>query len=423
MSLWRIAWRYLWSRPLVTGLTLIGVGLGAALIAGVLTLRRETESAFVNEGASFDLVVGAKGSPLQLVLSTIYHLDAPTGNIDYSILDKLKGDPRVRAAYPIGLGDNYRGFRIVGTTPDFFSLQKRNPDTSEWRQALRMAQGRPLEKDFEAVVGSLAARRTGLKIGDAFVGAHGLAAAEVGAEEHAEFPYAVVGILAPNGSANDRAIFTTIGSIWKVHEEKREERKELAAGSEEAAAFERPKPREATAILVQLQMPGLRQWMAKEIQQTTSAMAAVPILEMLRLYQQVLSPVQRALLGIAYIVVVASALTILATLYQAAERRRRDIAILRALGAHRREIFALMLLEALFVTLLGVAGGWAAGHLAVNAAGLLLQRQTGMIIGGWTTDPTEFIALAVVAAVGALAGLGPALAAYRRSPAADMAGG
>lgn len=427
MSLWRIAWRYLWSRALVTALTVIGVGLGAALIAGVLALRRETEKAFLKESATFDLVVGAKGSPLQLILSSVYHLDAPTGNIEYALYEKLKSDARVRAAYPVGLGDNYRGFRLVGTTADYLGLERRDPEGQGWRPALQLAEGRAFAQDFEAVVGSVVARQTGLRVGSAFVGAHGLAGG-AGGEEHGEYPYTVVGILAPSGTANDRAIVTTLQSVWTVHDRQNAIRRELGGQSGEADSGpgkepggEAPrKPRETTAVLLQLKALGFGLWFAEEIARTTKAMAASPMHEMLRLYRQVLSPVQRALLGLAYLVVVVAGLTILTTLYQAAERRRRDIAVMRALGAHPVEIFALVLLEALFVTLLGVVGGWAAGHGAVGAAGALLQNSTGLALSGWSTDGMELLALSVVALIGVAAGLAPAAAAYRRSPVSDL---
>lgn len=443
MSLWLIAWRYVWSRPLVTALTLAGVALGAALIAGVLTIRRETERVFLDEGTTFDLVVGAKGSPLQLVLSSVFHLDSPTGNIPISELDRLKADMRVRTAVPIGLGDNFQGYRIVGTTPEFFDLERRDPETEEYVRIFSMAEGAwDFSEPFNAVLGSEVARSTRLGVGDSFAGSHGLVAV-AGSEVHSDSPYTIAGILAPSGTSNDRAVFTSLQAVWSVHDKEEAAHEALYGGGEaapEAAAedapttaappaaggwFFAPKPaakaeREVTAVLVQLQSPGMRLWMVDEIKSGTNAMAAVPINEMLRLYQLVLAPMQKALLAVAYLVVVVAALSVLTTLYQAGERRRRDVAVMRALGATPHEVFAIVLLEALIVALLGTAAGWLLGHGAVQAAQGALRESAGLTIAAWRTDGQELKALAAVAGIGLVAGLLPAILAYRRAPAKDL---
>ncbi|MBX3730622.1 MAG: ABC transporter permease [Candidatus Sumerlaeia bacterium] len=445
MSLWRMGWRYVWSRATVTVLTLVGVALGVALISSVLTLRREARRTFVDESLVYDLVVGAKGSPLQLVLSSLYHLDMPTGNVPLSRYETLKADRRVRLAVPIGLGDNVGGYRIVGTNLDFFSVQQRDTDTNTTRPLYRVGQGRLFEKDFEAVLGAEVARRTGMRVGDTFVGTHGLVALP-GSEQHHEFPYTVVGILEATGSANDRAVFTTLESIWVVHDfevevhrrlfsrQRAEPEPEPEAEPEEPArpvpgagflfgrADDEPtrKEPEVTAVLVQLQTPGMRLFMADDIRRNTEAMAAIPINQMLRLYDQILLPMQRTLLAVAWVVVVVASLTILATLIQAAERRRRDLAILRALGAHPREIFFLVLIEALLLTTLGVGAGMLVGHGGLALAASHLRESMGVGLSGWTVDSTELRAVAAVWIVGLIAGLIPATLAYRRSPAADL---
>lgn len=444
MTLASIAWRYLWSRRLVTAATLAGIALGAALISGVLTLRRESERTFLNDAGLFDLVVGAKGSPLQLVLSSVYHLDTPTGNVPYAQFEALRDSEDVRFAVPLGLGDNHRGFRIVGTEPQFFALERRGEHGFE--RYVRIAEGTEFAAPFEAVLGAAAARVLRLRVGDTFVGTHGLIAAP-GSEEHREFPYTVVGILAPTGGSLDRAIYTPLESVWQVHDREAQIHNAIKSGAidgeyedpppgfeevseDEAtsdtmtgmfARAQRSRGREVTAILVQLQTPGLRRWVADDIAQTTNAMPAIPIDELLRLYGQVLGPMQRTLLAVAYLSVVVSGLTVLATLYQAAERRRRDIAVLRALGAHRWEVFALVLLEALLVTALGIGAGWALGHGALAAGAAMLERDTGFAIAAWSQSPEELAALAIVAAMGLLAGLIPAMASYRRPPVEDLA--
>lgn len=442
MNLALLAWRYLWTRPLVTFLTLAGVALGVALICATLSIRRETEKAFMAEAGLFDLVVGAKGSPLQLVLSSVYHLDIPTGNIPHGEYVELARDRRVRQAFPVGLGDNHRGYRIVGTTVEFLSLERRDRETGQWRPMLALAEGRRFAGDFEAVIGSEVARQAPLATGDSFFGTHGLRAVR-GAEVHDEFPYEVVGVLEETGTSIDRAIYTTLESVWAVHEGEAELHRRLYGGlsreAEETAAdddggggddgwvgwLNMPAParsaeREVTAVLLQLDVPGLRLWMTDEINRGTTAMAAVPINEVLRLWRQVLAPVERALLALAWLVVVVASLGVAATMVQSAERNRRDWAILRALGARRWEIFAVILLETMFLVIAGIAAGWALGRGGVAVAGAAMRERSGMSISPWTFDGVEFLALGTVFAVGIAAGLLPAILAYRRRPAEDL---
>lgn len=413
MSLWKIAWRYLWSRTLVTLLTLTGIALGVALICSVLTLRRESESGLLRESGQFDLVVGAKGSPLQLVLSSIYQLDVPTGNIPYTRYQALKNDKRISCAIPLGLGDNYRGYRIIGTEEEIFTLTDRKDET---RKLYHLASGRFFKDNFEAVIGAQVARRGGLKIGDTFVGTHGLVVT-AGSSEHKNFPYKVVGILDESKSSIDRAIYVALPSVWKIHESEAEVHRKIA-GIEGTAPDQ---ALEVTAVLVRLKAVGLRLWMAQEIQKRTEAMAAIPVNEMLRLYQHVLGPIQKVLMGVAGLVVIVSVLSITATLYQSAERRRRDLAVLRALGAHPAEIAALVVLEALLLTSLGIAAGWLIGHGGLAVAGSTLQNSIGIDLMPWSVDKLELGALAIVAAGGLFASLLPAYFAYRRQPVADLA--
>ena len=412
MSLWRMAWRYLWSRTLVTLLTLTGIALGTALICSVLTLRRESEAGFLRESGQFDLVAGAKGSPLQLVLSSIYQLDVPTGNIPYSRYEALRDDKRVASAIPLGLGDNYHGFRIVGTEEKIFALSDRkNPK----KLLYHLDTGRFFKSDFEAVIGSQVARQSGLKVGDTFVGTHGLVVT-AGSSEHPDFPYKVVGLISETGSSIDRAIYVTLPSVWRIHEKEADVHRKIAG-------IEGTSPKrdlEVTAVMIRLKSVGLRLWMAQEIQKRTEAMAAIPVNEMLRLYQQILGPMQRVLMGVAALVVVVSVLSITATLYQSTERRRRDLAVMRALGAHPSEIAGLVVLEALLLTVLGISAGWLIGHGGLALAGSALRNSIGIGLSPWTTDRIEWIALGIVATGGILAGLLPAIFTYRREPVNDL---
>jgi len=431
MNVFKLAWRYLTNRPLVSLLTIIGVALGAGLISSVLTLRAETRRTFLEASHSFDLVVGAKGSPLQMVLSSLYHLDVPTGNIPYDLYEEVKDDFRVSAAVPIGLGDNYKGFRIVGTNNDMFTMMHDELDEEPY-PLFELQEGRmDFESDFDAVLGYEVARLTGLEVGDTFSGTHGVVSL-AGSESHDNFPYEVVGILESNGSPNDRAIFVPIEAVWAVHDYEEEVHNELF-GSGEAEEEESeeeptwafaPKPRETkkevTAVLIQLEAVGTRFQLLEEINEDTDGMGAVPIQEMMRLYTQILAPVQQSLLAVAYLVVVVATLSVLTSLYQAGERRRRDIAVMRSLGAYPREIFFVVMIESMMITLGGVLLGALLGHGALAIVRDQLFLQAGLSLRPWSVSIEEIKALSVVIAAGLVAGLIPSIIAYRSTPVKDL---
>jgi putative ABC transport system permease protein len=440
VSLLRIAWRQLWTRPLVAALTIASVALGVGLIGATLTARRELERAFAADAALFDLVVGAKGSPLQLVLSSIWLVDVPTGNLPHDILDRLRADPRVVASIPIGLGDSYRGARIVGTERSIFELERRKRTGIE--RVFRGVAGRLFEHDFEAVVGAEVARRHALRLGDRFVGTHGVVAVR-GAAEHDAHPYTVVGVLEPTASFADRAIFVSLPSLWIAHgPAHREETSEpggepdergpdpdhdpgtdrIPEDSEDSASIGASVSQrgDLTSILVQLGSPASRGRVSDDIARETRAMAAIPLAELLRLRERLLDPLGRAFIALAAVVVAVATLTILATLWQSAERQRRDLAVLRMLGARRREIFAIVFLEAAWLTAIGVSLGWLIGRLGLSIGLDALFADLAAAADPWSFDRGEAMALLAVIATGCIAGSIPAFTAYLRSPARDL---
>ncbi|MAR13478.1 MAG: hypothetical protein CL681_26335 [Blastopirellula sp.] len=410
MSFLAMAWRYLRFRWLVTLLTVAGIALGAALVCAVLALHHESERALARDAGLYDLVAGGKGSPLQLVLASVYHLDSPTGNLPYTDYERLRQDPRVLWAAPIGLGDNYSGYRIVGTEAHFFDLPDRNGEPF-----FQVARGQVFVDRFEVVLGSQVATATGLDIGDSFFGTHGLIDVP-GGEVHRDFPYRVSGVLAPTGTAQDRAIFGTLASVWEIHET--EERLHSAIQGT-ALLLERPK-HETTAILLRLKRPGLRLWMADEIRNRSDGIAAIPINEILRFQRGIIGPVQRALLAVAAAVVAVACLTVLTTLHQAAERRRRDIAILRSLGAVRSEVAALVFTEGLLLTGAGITLGLLLGHGGLALAADGIRNATGLVLDPWRLPSAEGAAMIAMAFCGALASLLPAISCYRRTPIDDL---
>ena len=440
MTLWHIAWSYLWNRKLTTCLTIASVALAVGLISSVLTLREETRRRFEEEGQLFDVVVGAKGSPLQLVLSAIYFMDKPTGNILYSDYERLRKEEDVVAAYPISLGDRYQEFQIVGTVAEVFAYAWGDPITGKPRNPFHVAKGRAFERSMEAVVGSTVARETGLKVDDSFHGVHGSVRVPEGVElpdgtgiVHKEFPYHVVGILRASGTPFDRAIFCNLESVWEVHghhEEGPPAAEEyhgpLRPGVQQddtpegASSHGTDEQRAVTAVLIDLVSTGLRFQFEEYVNESYNAMAARPVDQIANLYSQLLGTAKMVLLAIGYLVVIISALSILIGLYLSILQRKRDLAIMRALGASSYEILGAVLIEALWVTLLGIVSGWLLGGLVTSGISVYLVQRFGLYIQAFTFTRDHLLAFGTVAFMGLVAGILPAWQAYQTDVARDL---
>jgi len=415
VSLWRIAWIYLWSRMLTTGLTILSVAMAVGLISAILTLRDETRARFEEEQQAYDIVVGPPGSPLQLVLNAVYLLDNPTGAMKYADYERLKAHQDVVHAFPVGLGDTYKGFRIVGTVPEIFEYPWKHPVTGEERFPYQLADGRMFEKPLEAVLGYRTALVTELKVGDTFASLHG--SMELSADmleyDHGDDTYTVVGILKPSATSGDRGIFVDLQSVWDLHEE--------AHAEDEAETHEAEEDdRLITAVLIDLYSPALRFSFSEHVMHEYGATVAIPIVQILRLYNQILAPAVIIMMAVGYVVVVISALSILIGLYLAIIQRKRDLAIMRALGASAFEIFGAVIIEAFLVTLIGIAAGWVLGKGVALLLGIYMSREYGFVITGLGTSPEEYGFFAIVAVVGLLAGILPAWQAYQTDIARDL---
>ena len=402
MNLFSMAWRFLWSKRAITLATLVALALPTTLAVLLLVVRHQSEGALKKGAGDLDLIIGAKGGAMQLVLSSLYHLGMPSGNILYSDYEELLKDKRVKAAVPIGLGDNYEGYRIVGTEPHLFDLQD-YADTP----LMQFREGEAFQKGtYQAVIGAQVAAETGLSMGDPFHGTHGLITVP-GAEVHTDFTYHVVGILEPTGQAHDRAIYIPISAVWKVHH------------AEESIhhVFRQSTPikQEVTSILVQLESAGLRLWMLDELKKKPNLMVAVPINEILSLSRIYLAPFQKLLLLVTIGVIIVSSIVIVLALYQAVERRERTLLTLRSLGATRVEIMRLLFYEVALLILTGVSLGALTGHLAVQGLSPYIYQKTGLIITAWHLAPGELLTLSSITLVLFLVGLFPTLSLYRKS--------
>jgi len=407
MNLARIVLAYVRRSPLTTLLNLVLLTLGVATITLLLLLTTALDERLRRDAAGIDLVVGAKGSPLQLVLSGIYHVDVPPGNIPLAEVDTLRADPLIAEVVPIAMGDSFRGAHIVGTVPTFLGLYH-----------ARLASGALWQAPMEAVLGADIARQSGLAIGARFAGSHGLAE---GGEVHADNPYRVVGVLRSAGTVIDRLVLTGVESVWKVHEHEEHEAQEKPESGPHAADAG-PGVREVTMALVRYATPLAAVSVPRRIDSATSMQAASPAYESARLFT-VFGVGTDVIRGFAVFLIVAAAAGMFIALYQAMDERQYDLAIMRTLGASRGRVCAMLLLESLLLAAAGAIVGVALGHALLALIGVWLPAAASLASGASRLLPGEIGVIALALAGGILAALLPAWRAYRLDVAATLAKG
>ena len=392
MKTLRWAWQFLWSRPLAAALNLLLLSLGLASITLVLLVNHQIQQAFARDLAGIDVVVGAKGSPLQLILSGVFQIDTPTGNVPLADVQTLQANPQVAKLIPISMGDSFKGYRIIGTTPDYLS-----------HYAGVMASGALWQAPMQAVLGAKVARDTGLRVGDSFVGSHGLGG---GGHAHGQTPYTVTGVLAPSGSVMDRLILTATESVWRVHE------KDTALDAADQKILE--EEREVTLALIQYRSPLAAVTFPRFINTTTDMQAASPALEVSRLLGLIGigADVLRAFAGV---LLLTAGLGVFIALWSAVRERRADLALLRMLGAAPRQLAALLWCEALWLALLATLLGLALGQgvAALLAVALDVDKSISLAALNWPVALLAVPALALGVAVASA--LLPTWEAYRVS--------
>ncbi|MGE8291684.1 MAG: ABC transporter permease [Sphingobacterium sp.] len=438
-------------------LSILLTAFGISILA-VLSITGETfEKQLDNNSKNIDLVVGAKGSPLQLILSSVYHIDNPTGNIPLDELEPLRQNPLVQLAVPLSLGDNFKGHRIVGTDSSFLAIY----DT-------KINEGRIWQKNFEVVIGEQVAKKHHFKLGDQINSSHGLSK---DGHSHDEHPFTIVGILKQNNNVTDNLILTNLESVWDVHgiahthddketpaqkeqrerEEDREETvkahqhhhgEDLGENSldkvpteekehhdhadhdhehEEEGVFVKSigadmvkqNGLEITAILIKYQSPAAIGILPKMIDQQTDMQAASPAMESTRLFS-LLGVGIDSLAILAYVIMLIAGLSVFINLYNALKQRKYDLAIMRTLGASKGKLFNIVLLEGLTITIVGGLIGLLLAHLALY----YISNQTSQsadFIEAFKLHPKELVFLSIACLIGILAALIPAIKAYKTS--------
>lgn len=408
MGVTGLALAYARRRPLATLLVVLLLAAGTAVVSLTLIVSRELETRLTRDAQGIDLVVGAKGSPLQLVLAGVYHVDVPPGNIPLDAVAELRANPMIASAIPLALGDSFRSYRIVGTEPALIE-----------HYGGKLARGALWRKPMEAVLGSDVARATSLDVRSRFTGSHGLA--ESGGE-HGDAPYDVVGVLAPTGTVLDRMVLTSIDSVWAVHDAHHAEEPEEEAGHDKHASGSgaTKRPREVTLVLVRYVGPLAAASLPRQLNETTNLVAASPAYETARLLS-VFGVGIDLLRTFAYLLIVASALMLFVALAQALDERRYDLAILRALGAHRAQVAWVLVAESLALASAGTILGVAIAHVAVASLGAVLPAAAPLATAAWSFAPEEALVVGIALAAGILSALWPAWQAYRLDVAATLA--
>ncbi|WP_296701984.1 FtsX-like permease family protein [Algoriphagus sp.] len=408
MNLIKLSWKYLVFRPFSTGLNVILLALGLAIIIVLLLMQEQLEKKMNEDAAGIDLVVGAKGSPLQLILSSVYHIDFPTGNIDLEEARNLSRNRLVKNTIPLALGDNYQGFRIVGTNLDYLELYQ-----------AEFENGKSWSKAFQVVLGAEVAEKLGLKEGDEFMGSHGISE---GSHDHEANYYHVSGVLKPKGNVVDRLILTSIESVWLTHEEDEESEEMEKSISSEITLNGLPQseePKEITTLLVQYRNPMAAIQLPRLVNSRTNMQAASPSFEMSRLFE-LLGVGISMLKGLAFVLIGISGLGIFIALYNSLKDRKYDLAILRAIGASRFQLVLLIFMEGFILTFLGAIIGILIGHSFL--ALIISQNQTGVMVSlqPWIFLKSELWVVAYAFVVGVLASVIPAFTAYQTSIAKQL---
>lgn len=400
-----IAWRNLWAKPLQNLLTVAVVATALTMTVTVLLLASSIHYGLVRATEPFDLIVGAKGSPNQLVLNTVFLQDAPIGNIDYAIASELAANPLVDTSIAMGFGDNYRGYRIVGTEPTIFkhTIKSGQPP---W---LQIVQGRSFQAPFEAVLGAKMARETGLKLGDQFTSSHGVIA---GGETHDTHNYIVVGILQPVDGPYDQAVLTSLQSIWQAHSHPHTE---LDTGEDDDA---HGNDQGATAVLVKPRGYAEAMRLYQQFQKDRRAQMIFPSQIVVNLFA-LLGQGEKVLSMIGYSVFAMALLLVSFSVYWSSLSRARDRAILRAIGASPADLFRIILVEGMLIVWSGVLLGVLAGHGVFFILTGLLQQKTGIaFVGSFTA--TEAYTIAGALLIGLLAAVIPAWSITKKNVAANL---
>jgi len=413
MNAFKVVWRSMTQRRLATVLTIFSVATGTALVIAISVLKAQTAGQFRKSTTGYELLIGAKGNALNLVLSTMYHLDYPPGEIPFPYYRTIARDDRVRSAIPLALDAHFRSYTLVGTIPAFFSaFEYKRGQTTE------IARGEVFDDDWQAVIGSEVARATALDVGTLFRARDGIHAESVETSMRTE-QIKITGVLAKTNTPFDRGIYVPLSTTQKIREfyaeQDRIRRENLGEEVDETSAVEKPVGKDpiatVTAMFVKAKSLPYAVGLAGRVNNEPVAQAVFPadaIHDLLRY----IGSINNALLAIAFMVIVVAGIGILVSMYNSMNDRKHDIAVMRALGARRATVFKIIILEAVSICVMGGVVGVLAGHGLVEAAARPMARLIHITVSGLYFSWLEVVLVVFLGVLGAIAGLIPAKSAY-----------
>ncbi len=378
----KIVWKNIIHKKLNSLLCIILMTFGVSIISLILNISKQLEAQFTKNISGIDMVVGAKGSPLQLILSGIFHIDSPTGNIPLSEVEKLSNNPLVKEIIPLSIGDNAGGFRIIGTNYNYI----KHFDG-------KLKEGKTFTKAKEVVIGSNVANKLNLKVNDTFESAHGL---DKEGEKHGDEKYTVCGILEPTNSVLNNLIICSLESVWEIHDDHHTSEDE----------------KEITCILVKFRSPMGMLTIPRNINSNTKLQAALPAIEVNRLLE-LLGVGVVALKYLAYLIMLISGLSVFITLYNSLKERKYEMALMLSLGATRLKLFLMLLLEGIILSFFGYIFGILLSRLVIMLLSKISETKTnyGFIVP--SIQQEEIILLIAALFVGTFAAAIPSIGIYK----------
>ena len=404
MTLAGISAAYLRRHKLATLLNVALLACAVAAVTLVLLTTEQLESRLHRESYGVDLVVGPRGSQTQMILSSIYGLEVPSGGIPWSIAQEIGSQPGVASAIPLALADAYKDFRIIGTSHEYLS-----------RYDASLTRGRVWEQPMEAIIGSGVYARLKLPLGATFVASH--ARGSDPADAHTDMPFRVVGVLSHTGSALDQAIVTGLESFWALHA-----REQVPAPGELVSEPPIDEGKTVSAILIRYASSDAAEALPRFVDSYSELQAVSPAEESARLFSAV-SVGMDLMRGFAIVLMFTAGLSILVALYHGLNERRYDLAVMRTLGATRETVMALLLFEGILLSGVGAVLGMALGHLLTSMLGYALARVEQMAVTGWVWHSNEIWIAAATVLLGFIAALVPAWRAHEVDIAATLARG
>lgn len=388
--LFKISWKNILNKKLNSFLCILLMTLGIAMISLLMLLGKQLQDKFAKNISGIDLVVGAKGSPLQLILSSIYQIDNPTGNVFLDDVVAIAQNPLVKEMIPLSIGDNYQGFRIVGTNKKYFEHFK-----------TQIASGKMFKGNLEVVLGASTAKNANLKVGDTFASSHGL---DSEGEKHEQINYKVVGILDYNNSVVDNLILTSLNSVWNIHEHKDENHEDEVGGS--------TVKREITSAIIKFRSPMGMMTMPRNINQNSKLQAAVPAIEVNRLFELLGIGIE-GLQFLAAVIMLISGISVFVSLYNSLKERKYEMALMLSMGASRTRLFLMLLLEGIILSLLGFISGIAFSRIGIYLISNALSKKFHFDVSQFNLQTGELYLFVGALLVGILAAALPSIGIYR----------